>query len=150
MNATAILERLNSLGVSVLAADDRLRLEPGSMIPSELREELREHKQEILFLLKTKGRRLKYPDAQATREELEEIVERVHDEGYVLLWSTVLCDLVAFYRDEEDRARIPPGFVPYSRSELKELFDTDPDLDHLRLIHEAKKASGGNIVGSGE
>jgi len=94
------------------------------------------------------GYRVKYPDAQATRQELEEIVERVHGEGYVLLWSTVLRDLVAFYRDEEARSNIPPGFVPYSEAELEELYgDGKPPISTstLRLIHEAKK-HGGQVV----
>ena len=95
------------------------------------------------------GYRLKYPDAQATREELEEIVERVHGEGYVLLWSTVLQDLIAFYRDDEAKSKIPTGFVPYSEAELEELYgDGKPPLSKstLRLIHEAKKC-GGCVVG---
>jgi len=95
------------------------------------------------------GYRIKYPDTQATTQELEEIVERVHGEGYVLLWSTALQDLVAFYRDEEARSNIPPGFVPYSEAELEELYgDGKPPLSKstLRLIHEAKKC-GGCVVG---
>jgi hypothetical protein len=96
------------------------------------------------------GYRVKYPDAQATRQELEEIVARVHGEGYVLLWSTVLRDLIAFYRDAEARSKIPSGFVPYSEAELEELFgDNKPPLptSTLRLIHEAKK-HGGHVINS--
>jgi hypothetical protein len=92
----------------------------------------------------------KYTTAQATREELEEIAERVRSEGYVLLWSTILQDLVAFYRDDEAKSKIPSGFVPYSDAELKELFGDNKPLLYeptLRLIHEAKKC-GGCIVGS--
>jgi hypothetical protein len=95
------------------------------------------------------GCHLKYPTDQVTRDELKEIEERVHNEGYILLWSTVLRDLVAFYRDDAARSRIPPGFVPYSDAELKELFgENRPPISKssLRLIHEAKK-SGGYITG---
>jgi hypothetical protein len=91
------------------------------------------------------GYRLKYPDAQATSEELEEIAARVRGEGYVLLWSTVLQDLIAFYGDEEARSKIPPGFVPYSEAELEELFGDGRlplPTSTLRLIHEAKKHGG--------
>jgi len=97
-----------------------------------------------------KGYRLKYPDAQATGEELGEILARVHGEGYALLWCTVLQDLVAFYRDEDARSKIPPGFVPYSEAELEELFGKGkPSLSTstLRLIHEAKK-HGGCVINS--
>ena len=95
-----------------------------------------------------KGYELKYSDAQATRDELEEIAARVQVEGYALLWSTVLQDLIAFYRDEEARSKIPVGFVPYSEAEIEELFeDGKParSISTLRLIHEAKKLAGAKV-----
>ncbi|MFC1944490.1 hypothetical protein ACFLX5_03225 [Chloroflexota bacterium] len=69
-----------------------------------------------------RGNCLKYSGDQATKLELDEIVTRVEEKGYVLLWSTVLQDLVAFYKTDADLGRIPPGFVPYSDQELWELF----------------------------
>ena len=85
---------------------------------------------------------LKYPDAPANDQELLEIENRVSTKGYVLLWSNTLNDLVAFYRTEADREKIPPGFVPYSDQELRELFGEGKAAlspSTLRLIHEAKK-----------
>lgn len=146
MHVTAILDRLNSLGVSVTMSGDRLLLEPGSRLPPELVEEIKAYKQEILLHLK--GYRIKHPDVQTTRQELEEIAERVHSEGHALLWSNVLQDLVAFYRDEEARSKIPPHFVPYSEDELRQLFgESKPPLSEqaLRLIHESKK-QGGRVI----
>ncbi len=89
-----------------------------------------------------RGYRIKYPAADSRSRELEELVETVRSKGYVLLWSSVLQDVIAFHGDETDRSKIPPGFVPYSQSELLELFDDqEPPLSAatLRLIHEAKK-----------
>jgi len=144
MDAATILNMLGDLGISVVVADDRLRLEPGSRVPLDLVEELRQHKQEII--LKLKGYQFKYADPQASDQELAEIKARVDVEGYVLLWSTVLQDLVAFYRDEVDQSKIPPGFVPYSLAELTELFGKGKcSSDRLRVIHEAKRL-GGHIV----
>ena len=146
MDATTILDKLGSLGVSVKVTDDRLRLEPGSRVPPELLDELKAHKQEVI--LKLKGFHLKYPDPQASGQELEEISARVLIDGYVLLWSTLLSDLVAFYRDEEVRRMIPPGFVAYSVNELRELFGNSkgsPSEGALRLIHETKK-QGAKVV----
>ncbi len=60
----------------------------------------------------------------------------------MLLWSTVLEDLVAFFKTEADRAKIPPGFVAYSEAELIHLFGdggTMPSTHALKLIHDAKK-----------
>lgn len=89
--------------------------------------------------------RLKYPEGQASQQELAEIETRVNKEGFVLLWSHALRDFVAFYQDEETRSKIPPGFVPYSKAELWELFGEgkrQPSQQTLRLIHEAKKLGG--------
>jgi hypothetical protein len=96
----------------------------------------------------TERYRLKYPEGQASRQELAEIETRVHKEGFVLLWSTLLQDLVSFYRDEADKANIPPGFVPYSLQELTELFGSKKrhSLDKLRLVHEAKKTGGAKVI----
>ena len=85
---------------------------------------------------------LKYPDGPANDQELLEIENRVLIKGYVLLWSHTLNDLVAFYRTEADREKIPPGFVPYSDQELRELFGEGKAAlspGTLRLIHESKK-----------
>ena len=84
--------------------------------------------------------------------EMEEIELRLDERGYVLVWSTMLEDLVAFYESESYLKSIPPGFVPYSRHELIELFGDDKPaipLEKLRLIHEAKK-SGARVVSQDE
>lgn len=86
--------------------------------------------------------RLKYSESHADDQELLEIENRVLTKGYVLLWSYTLNDLVAFYKTEADREKIPPGFVPYSDQELRELFGEGKATlspGTLRLIHEAKK-----------
>ena len=48
MDATLLLARLESLGVSVKADGDKLRLSPASMVPDDLVETLREHKPAML------------------------------------------------------------------------------------------------------
>lgn len=90
------------------------------------------------------------PPRQPSDPELAEIVRRVHEDGYVLLWSTVLKDLVAFYKTESDLKKIPPLYIPYSEQELRALFGdakTAPSPNGFYLIHEAKK-HGGRIIGS--
>jgi len=142
-----ILQELEGKGFKVAVDGASLSLSyPKNISPAlieEAKEKLRQHKQEIM--LKLIGCRQKYPEDQATEQELEEIATRVESEGYVLLWSTILNDLVAFYRDEDARSKIPPGFVPYSEDELRELFGEGkqfPSKPTLRLIHEAKKQGG--------
>jgi hypothetical protein len=146
MDATAILDKLSNLGVSVEVRGDRLRLAPGSRVPAELVDELKAHKDEIISTLKLKGYRQKYPEPQAGDEELEEIAVTINIEGYILLWSTVLNDLVAFYRDGDGRGKIPPGFVHYGIDELSRFFSEKRLSTHeLRLIHEAKR-HGADVV----
>ena len=125
---------LTSTGFNVLC-------EPGS-IPPELRPDLRQQKPEIISYLIQRRYEPVYPHQDQREDELKELVRRVEDEGYVLLWSTVLQDLVAFHRDDVDLATIPAGFVPYSDEELRYVFNADegePSPDGLRLIHAAKK-----------
>ena len=123
--------------------------EPGS-IPPELRSDLRQQKPEIISYLIQRRWEPVFPHLDQRGEELKELVRRVEDEGYVLLWCEVLRDLVAFHRDDVDPATIPPGFVPYSDDELRHLFGEDRDQqspDALWLIHAAKK-TGARISGT--
>jgi hypothetical protein len=144
MTGTEVLERLEVLGVKLEVVGDKVRLTPGSLVPPDIIEELRQHKSEIIAHLTGKRYPLKYPDAPADDQELTEIENRVLTKGYVLLWSNTLNDFVAFYKTEADREKIPPGFVPYSDKELCELFgkNSSPRKHTLRLIHEAKKLGG--------
>ena len=125
---------LTPTGFNVLCA-------PGS-VPQEFQSDLRQHKPEIISYLIQRRYEPVYPHQDQREDELKELVRRVEEEGYVLLWCEVLRDLVAFHRDDVDPATIPPGFVPYSDDELRHLFGEDgaqPSPDALRLIHAAKK-----------
>jgi len=118
-----------------------VRCAPGS-VPQEFQSDLRQHKPEIISYLIQRRWEPVFPHLDQRGEELKELVRRVEDEGYVLLWCEVLRDLVAFHRDDVDLATIPPGFVPFSDDELRHLFGEDgdqPSPDALRLIHAAKK-----------
>ena len=118
-----------------------VRCAPGS-VPQEFQSDLRQHKPEILRHLIQQRCEPVFPHPCQRDDEMRELVRRVEEEGYVLLWSDVLRDLVVFHRDDVDPATIPPGFVPYSEDELQHLFGEDgaePPLNALRLIHAAKK-----------
>ena len=86
---------------------------------------------------------------EASVEELHEIERNVYERGYVLLWSAVLEDCIAFYNLEGDLEHVPPGFVSYSIEELWHLFGNEEDIlsrNVLRRIHEAKK-TGAEVTG---
>ena len=142
VDVTEILEKLEKIGVEVGigSTSDKIRLNPGAAVPPDLLAEIKEHKPELLRILKLGGYQSKYSEQEATNKELAEVAARVYQTGYVLLWSNTLDDLIAFHKSDSDKAKIPPGFVAYSLQELVELFGGKKPLpiDKLRLIHAAK------------
>ena len=144
MNATELLSHLGSLGVAVEVRGDKLRLTPGSLVPRDVLEGVRLHKPELQAILK-KPRLVEGPPEWHARE----VADRVEIDGVCIFWSEVLADVVAFYRTEEDRARIPVGIVGYSIEELTRLFGPGEVAESaLQLIHHAKKLGGGRVVGN--
>jgi len=49
--AVAVLEKAKALGISVTSSGNRILLEPGSKVPAELVQSIRQHKGEILAIL---------------------------------------------------------------------------------------------------
>ena len=126
-----------------------VRCAPGS-VPQEFQSDLRQHKPEILRHLIQRRYEPVYPHQDQHDDEMTELVRRVEEEGYVLLWCEVLRDLVAFHRNDVDTATIPAGFVAYSDDELRHLFGEDEHAtseNALRLIHKAK-VKGARISGT--
>jgi len=70
-------------------------------------------------------------------------LEIFEEQGYLLLWSEVLKDKIAFTK-EWARNKVPKGYLIYTEEELRKLFSQGKSSKpaSLRLIHEAKKASG--------
>ena len=148
--ATDIVDRIHRIGAAfeLTQTGFRVRSAPGSM-SAELISDLHQHKPQVRAVLAKDVYSADYPDRGSRQEELAELVRRIGTEGYVLLWSEELEDMVAFYRNEADREKIPAGFVPYSDVELLKLFapgQEDISISTLRLLHAAKK-TGAYITG---
>ena len=80
---------------------------------------------------------------------IRNLQDEVDHKGYVLIWSTVLKDLIAFCRTTKDAERVPRGIVVYTAHELALLFPVEtggPGDAGLRLIHHAKKLGGGHVM----
>jgi hypothetical protein len=73
----------------------------------------------------------------------ESPLEVFEERGFLLLWSDVLNDAVAFAK-EWARDKVPRGYVVYLESELVKLFSGNPVLKPktLQVIHAAKKRGG--------
>ena len=131
MNADTIIRQLTELGISIAANGQMLTLRPGSRVPEPLRNEVRRHKTDLLSRLTLR---------RPLDSELSDIIRLVRERGYVLLWSNVLEDAVAFIQNDFDPTGLPTGFTAYTVDELSLLFaDTSLSGDSLRLIHVAKK-----------
>ena len=156
MSVAALLTEVEFWGAIVAVADDRLVLDVPEDFPDDLVQCLQKQKRDVMdsvrsssiVWLKQRYRR-NYPGNGTGTREMAEIEHVVGEEGISLTWSDVLQDFVAFCRSEEDREKIPPGFVPYSDAELFHLFGpAQPEISTsmLRLMHAAKKA-GARITG---
>ena len=143
MSAADLLAEVQALG-GILAIDHgRLIADVPDGFPDAIVQNLREHKAEIRAELTKRRYRFVYPHPDQREDELRELMRRVQEEGYVLLWCVALDDLVAFHRNDVDPTKIPAGFVPYSNEELRHLFGEDgaqPSAHALWLIHAAKQA----------
>ena len=130
MTTDSIIEQLDDLGVSITSNGEKLSLKPASRVPEQLMNEIRLYKSDLL-------------DVLPNDEELDDIVRHVREDGYVLLWSNVLEDSVAFIQKDYDPMELPLAFTPYTLDELCMLFaDNSLSADSLRLIHIAKKRGG--------
>ena len=52
MNVQAVLDRLESQGVTITVTGDQVKLVPGSRVPSDLVQQLKHHKKEVVAFLR--------------------------------------------------------------------------------------------------
>ena len=142
MMVAVLVRKAQAYGARFELDGGRLFVRAPARLPEHLMVRIRERKAELIQYLTSEGHNECLSVVTPKEDELQEIIRRIEEDGYVLLWSTVLEDLIAFHRTEIDRKKIPPGFVPYSDAELQELFGEQSEkvsLSRLRNIHEKKK-----------
>lgn len=147
MEAIAILEHLEKIGVQVNIANDKLQFRPGQAVPSELIPEIKAHKQELIVRLRDRDKP-KLADA-SHQWHAETIAAAVQKEGVSIFWSEMFSEMIAFIHNDTFKSHVPCSIVAYTDKELKELFGegkSSLSAESLRLIHEAKKAGGGHII----
>lgn len=152
MKVTAILEKLDGLGVKVSVTGDTLRLEPGSQVPDALLVELKAHKQEVILVLSEHSPIQSKPRVVEGPKEwqAEQVAQCVEKEGVCIFWSQLFGEAVAFIKDESYRSNVPGDIVTYTSQEIRKLFPHNggcPSNETLWLIHEAKKLGGHVIEG---
>ena len=132
MTTDSIIKQLHGLGITVESMGGMLVLEPFSRVPEQLMNQIKRYKSDLLNVVPVKR-----------DPEMEDVVRLVREQGYVLLWSSVLEDGVAFIHDDYDPSKLPLAFTPYTLDELCMLFsDNSLSPDSLRLIHVAKQHGG--------
>jgi hypothetical protein len=140
-DAVAVLEKAKALGISVTSSGNKILLEPGSKVPPDLVQAIRQHKGEILAILAS-PRLVEGPP----QWHAEQVAQAVRKEGLCIFWSEVFGEMVAFVRDDHHASRVPCGIVTYTEQELTELFGGHRSTKALRLVHEAKR-HGGIVTG---
>jgi hypothetical protein len=133
MTPQALLDELERLNVKLTLNGDKLQLEaPAGVLTPDLREKIRQHKPELITLLK-KAQRVK---------------QLLRQQGWVVIHSSLLNENVVWCRDET--VSIPArlsGLPRYTLAEIKILTsEPEPSPDDLRLLHAAKKAFRGVFV----
>ncbi len=149
--AELLVKRLREKGIDLTVKAGDIVCHPGSALTDHDREALRRNKGTILAALyreryETDVLRAIQP-SDSRIQNLEAEAERT---GYVLLWSRVLKDLIAFCRASEDAERVPRGIAAYTVDELAMLFpdsEGSPGIDSLNLIHRVKVLGGGHVRG---
>lgn len=135
MEPRAVLARCREYYAVITPEDGRLVIDSPEPLPDDLRQELREHKPEIMALLRVRP----------ASWHANAIARAVQREGYCVFWSDVFGEIMAFIREETFRSKVPGGIVVYTLAEIEELWGegkpkTPPET--LRLIHETKKRGG--------
>ena len=144
-NAVTLLDQLQEAGVKATIDGSDLFLVPADRVPAEMIPALKEHKADIMTLLRPKSYRQRFDGEGPGESELAEIEKRVRTKGVCLTWCEALEDFVAFVRDDIDHGTVPPGFVIYTEAELAYICDLS--ADGLRRVHGAKR-TGAVITGS--
>jgi len=135
MEPKAVLARCREYYAVLTPEDGRLVIDSPEPLPDDLRRELREHKPEIIALL-----RVRPPEWHANA--LNKAFRR---DNFCIFWSDLFGEAIAYIRDESFRSKIPGNIVCYTGDELREMFgEGKPSLPPAtkRLIHEAKKHGG--------
>ena len=148
-----LLEKLRRRGVQFEPYGDSVRFRPINALTSDERAIFKRNKGAVLSVLYREKSQaaVEMPATGSSNEHLGQLEESVRKNGYVLLWSDVLNDLVAMCQTNADAERVPRGVVAYTVAELSILFGDyapTPSESGLRLIHRAKKLGGGTVMSS--
>ncbi len=134
-----LVRRAESLGAKFYVQGEYVEVDAPTDFPAALVGELRRHKTEVLAYLAR-------PADAPPEWHAEEIERRVKRDGLCLFWSHLFGEAVAFIADESFRAQVPAGVVSYTVEECELLCKSDPVSENaLKLIHQAKKLSGGTV-----
>jgi hypothetical protein len=155
MRPEDLLAEVKARGVVLRAEGDRLRFRPIHRVPPELREELRQHKAQIIEFLHSARPTLSdvFPEGvrpvrqPVATEELLQMPLRTFAGARIVVrvWSELVSERLIL---ASDNARLDPGEreVVYRAAELWQLLDLGSE--HLKWVHNIKRIFGGTILPS--
>ena len=146
MNAQRLLVQLEHAGVILAPRGDRLHVDaPKGVITEEVRQQMVEHKPELMRLLRDA------PEESEPRTESERVAGMKLDDfaraGLIVqVRSQILGADVLFVSDNVPEAKLRDrSEVVYRAHELKKLARVPPDPMGLRTVHMVKEIYGGTI-----
>jgi hypothetical protein len=137
MTATEVLDRLEELGVTAWVYGEKVRLQPGSKVPSELMAEVRHHKADLLTLLAAEPAEPSWPPADAA--ELLDRWEELGCREIPLSPGVTISDLRVWLFPGYPQDR-PAEHLASVRGQLleglpaEEVPEADPFLEQWRLM----------------
>ncbi len=149
MNAQQLLTDLEQSGVILVPHGDRLHVDaPKGLITEEVRQQMVEHKPELMRLLQDSESAAGYsgPCSASARVAAMKLDDFARAGIIVQVRSEVLGVDVLFVSDNvpESKLKGRPEVV-YRAYELKKLARVPPDPQHLRNVHMVKEIFGGTI-----
>lgn len=145
--AQRLLDQVYSHGFKLELSGNKIkgtRLSENAAIPTDLVEQLRQNRQELISLLTTKKKPFK-PTKASSETEIKRALKRLElgEAHWIKIYSHALGEEIYFVRDE-DGIELPENLLTFSLAELEKLVGCSKE--HLKKVHLAKKTFAANVI----
>lgn len=143
MKTMELIETLNKQNVRLLVDKGELKvIAPVGILTDDLKTALREHKSEIVRVLRVDDIPLPLPESLQRTIQKEEAVRLYRERGWVQIHSGYLG--ASIYLVKSESVKTPDaGILRYTENEVLALAGLNPD--EIKTMHKVKAVFGGNI-----